>query len=126
MNEARFKIGDMVETNWNGTGKITDIMYSAFKNQYTYEVTNEEDRVSELFSEDSLKPAPVNKEYSMQINIDIAENVVIASLYEVVGPNMRPIAKGHGHIIHEGEIGIAQAASYATNRLRKKIGGFAK
>lgn len=122
MKEARFKIGDMVETNGIGTGKVTDIMYSASKDQYTYEVTNEEDSVSE----GPLKLAPVKKEYSMQVNIDISENVVIASLYEVVGPNMRPIAKGYGHIIHEGEIGIAQAASYATNRLWKKIGGFAK
>jgi hypothetical protein len=59
----------------------------------------------------------------MHISIDIAENVVIASLYEVCDPNMRPIAKGHGHIIHEGELGIAQAASYACMRLYKSIGG---
>lgn len=122
MREAKFKIGDLVETNWIGIGKVTDVLYSASKDAYTYQVTNEEDEVDELFSEDDLKVAP-DTEYSMDIKIDIAKNVLIATLYEVKGEKINPICKGHGHLIHQGAVGIAQAASYACNRLWKTIGG---
>ena len=121
MKEAKFKIGDLVDTNWIGMGKVIDVMYSASKDKYTYEVSNEEGG-SDLFGEDELKPAP-KKDYSMEIKIDIANNVVIATLYESAGGVQKPIHKGHGHLIHEGEIGIAQAASYACYRLYKSMGG---
>ena len=121
MKEAKFKIGDLVDTNWIGIGKVIDVMYSASKDKYTYEVSNEEG-VSDLFGEDELKAAP-KKDYSMEIKIDIANNVVIATLYESVGGVQKPIHKGHGHLIHEGEIGIAQAASYACYRLYRSMGG---
>lgn len=121
MREAKFKIGDRVDTNWIGIGKVIDVMYSAHKDQYTYEVENE-DLSSDLFSEEELKPASA-KDYSMEIKIDIAQNVVIASLYEQEGDTTRPLAKGHGHLIHEGANGIAQAASYACKKLYENLGG---
>lgn len=122
MKTAKFKIGDMVETNWIGVGKVTDVMYSSSKDAYTYEVTNDQ-TAAELFSEDELAMVPEKKDYSMTIQIDIAQNVVIASLFEKDGDSLRPLAKGHGHMIHEGELGIAQAASYACKRLYESIGG---
>lgn len=122
MREAKFKIGDMVETNWIGIGKVTDVMYSSHKDQYTYEVTNDQ-TAAELFGEDELQPVPEKKEYSMTIQIDIANNVLIASLFEKVGDDLVTLAKGHGHLIHEGELGIAQAASYACKRLYESLGG---
>ena len=122
MKEAKFKIGDMVETNWIGIGKVTDVMYSSHKDQYTYEVTNDQ-TADELFGEDELQPVPEKKEYSMTIQIDIANNVLIASLFEKVGDDLVTLAKGHGHLIHEGELGIAQAASYACKRLYESLGG---
>ena len=30
---AKFKIGDCVDTNWIGIGKVTDVMYSAHINR---------------------------------------------------------------------------------------------
>ena len=122
MREAKFKIGDMVETNWIGVGKVTDVMYSSSKDAYTYEVTNDQ-TAAELFGEDELVLVPEKKEYSMSIQIDIAHNVVIASLFEKDGDNLNPLAKGHGHLIHEGANGIAQAASYACKRLYENLGG---
>ena len=121
MRAAKFKIGDRVDTNWFGAGKVIDVMYSAHKDEYAYEVEND-DKASALFGEEELKPVP-NKDYSMQIKIDIANNVLIATLYESTGGVQKPVAKGHGHLIHEGEIGIAQAASYACNRLWKRVAG---
>lgn len=122
MSEAKFKVGDRVETNWIGEGIVTDVMYSTSKDQYTYEVTNEGGAI-QLFSEEELELATVEKEYSMTIQIDIASNVVIASMFETEGDTMRPLAKGHGHMIHGGELGIAQAASYACKKLYENLGG---
>jgi hypothetical protein len=122
MREAKFKIGDMVDTNWIGIGKVTDVMYSSHKDSYTYEVTNDQ-TAAELFSEDELQMVPEKKDYSMTIQIDIANNVLIASLFEKVGDDLVTLAKGHGHLIHEGELGIAQAASFACKRLYESLGG---
>ena len=96
-------------------------MYSSSKDQYTYEVTNEQ-TATELFCEEELQLVPQKKEYSMTIQIDIAHNVLVASLFEKVGDNLITLAKGHGHLIHEGELGIAQAASYACKRLYESLG----
>ena len=122
MNEAKFKIGDRVETNWIGIGNVTDVMYSSHKNEYTYEVTNDND-ASDLFGEEELTLVPEKKDYSMDIKIDIASNVVIATLYEETKDTKSSLAKGHGHIIHEGANGIAQAASYACKKLYENLGG---
>ena len=123
---AKFKIGDKVDTHWIGIGEVTDVLYSAHKDEYTYEVRNAEN-ASDLFSEGELELVPDKKEYSMDIKIDIAQNVVIATLYENTnGETTAVVGKGHGHLTHEGELGIAQAASYACMRLYKSIGGFTK
>lgn len=123
MKEAKFKIGDRIRYHGNLTGTITDILERKATSDFLYEVIADgRNRPSNcLVEEDKIEL--LRKEYSMQISIDIAENVVIASLYEVVGPNMRPVAKGHGHLIHEGAFGIAQAASYACMRLYKSMEG---
>lgn len=123
MKEAKFKLGDVVETGWIGIGKVTDVMYSAYKDEYTYEVTNDEDG-SDLFSEEELQLIPKKKDFSMDVKIDIAQNVVIVTLYEDCGDTIKkPLRRGHGHIIHDGELGIAQAASYACRRLYESLGG---
>ena len=122
MSEAKFKIGERVETNWIGIGKVTDVMYSSHKKAYTYEVTNEEGAV-QLFSEEELEPVSEKNGYSMDIKIDIASNVVIATLYEESEDTMTPLAKGHGHMIHQGKLGVAQAASYACKKLYESLGG---
>jgi uncharacterized FAD-dependent dehydrogenase len=122
MKKAKFKIGDRVETNWIGIGKVTDIMYSAHKDEYIYEATNEENS-SAMFSEDELTLVPEEKNYSMTIQIDIAQNVVIATLFSENDDIKSPLAKGHAHIIHEGDLGIAQAASFACKRLYQSLGG---
>lgn len=120
MREAKFKIGDLVETNWNGIGKVADVMYSSHKDQYTYEAVNDEDG-SFLFNEDELALAP--PQYSMDIKIDIANNMVIATLYESNGDLNVPIKKALGHLNQEGALGVAKATSFACRRLYKSMGG---
>lgn len=50
---------------------------------------------------------------------EFAENLVIARLYELKSDKKKLVAKGHGHIFHDGVLGIAQASSYALKRIYK-------
>ena len=75
-----------------------------------------------LVSEEDVKLAKEEmganpEEY--ELKIDVAENLVIAMLLK----NGEQIARGHGHIIHGGDIGIAQAISYACKRIWFELGG---
>ena len=55
---------------------------------------------------------------------DNCDNVVIAIFYEVDRDgNKTEIARGHGHLIHEGALGIAQASAYALKRIWQKLEG---
>lgn len=115
-----FKIGDRVITE-DGTGRVEDIFHGVTCCAYAVVVDG---KGGMLFFEDELKPAPIEKEYSMDIKIDIAQNIVIATLYEDCGEAIKkPIKRGHGHIIHDGALGVAQAASYACRRMYESLGG---
>ena len=117
--ETKFKIGDRVITE-AGTGRVEDIYHSGVSCAYGVVVDG---KGGMLFFESELELAPVEKEYSMEVKVDIAQNIVIATLYESVGGAQKPIKRGHGHIIHDGELGVAQAASYACRRLYESLGG---
>lgn len=122
--EAKFKIGDRVLVTPNDeAGIIADIMFSTKHKCNIYEICFENDGCYGTFIADDLKPAPPAKEYSMEVRIDIAQNVVIVTLFESVGEMKKPLRRGHGHILHDGELGIAQAASYACRRLYESLGG---
>lgn len=126
MKESKFKIGDrvkMVSDSICAIGEIMDSMYSTRYDKWLYEVRDLERTFDGTYGEESLELAPA-KDFSMDIKIDIANNVVIATLYESVGGVQKPLRKGHGHLIHEGDVGIAQAASYACMRLYKSMGGY--
>ena len=124
MKEAKFKIGDRVQSIFEHTVfEVMDAFYSIRSNKWFYEVRNNKEMTDCTYSEENLVLAPEKKDYSMDIKIDIANNVVIATLYESVGGVQKPLRKGHGHLIHEGDVGIAQAASYACYRLYQSMGG---
>jgi hypothetical protein len=55
--------------------------------------------------------------------ITYLENVVLVVLYEATEAGPVELARAHGHIIHEGADGIAQAASYAMRLIWFKIHG---
>lgn len=124
MTEARFKIGDRVKlVQYPHTEGVVTEMYSNFATtNWMYEITTDND-VSFYRHEGDLELVPEKKDYSMTVSIDIASNVVIATLYEETENSKSPLAKGHGHMIHEGDLGIAQAASYACKRLYQSLGG---
>lgn len=56
------------------------------------------------------------------IKFEYLENLVVARLYEKHEDGWNnEISKGHGHIFHDGALGIAQAASYALKKLYQKL-----
>lgn len=53
------------------------------------------------------------KEDEYVIETEIADNVVIGIIYKMENGEKVEVCRGHGHIIHEGAEGIAQACAYA-------------
>lgn len=106
-------------------GEIVDIMWSNAREAYVYRIqfdgcdmpsrTDFIEGTFDLISE--LEKAEYTYEF------EYAENLVIARLYEIKGDAKKLIARGHGHIFHDGVLGIAQAASYALKRIYKDLEG---
>jgi len=106
------KDGEIVDKLWSGAKGCT--VYKIFFNDAvrtsTIDFPSEAiDLISELDK----------KTYSYEFSY--LDNVVVAKLFEIREESKTEIARGHGHIIHEGEIGIAQAASYALKKIYQKL-----
>lgn len=103
-------------------GVIIDRMHSEAKGATVYRLHLDgyatPSRVDYL--EDSLmEESPIT--YGFEF--DYAENLVSARFYSIKGEKKSLIARGHGHIFHDGELGIAQAASYALKRIYMLLNG---
>lgn len=55
--------------------------------------------------------------------ITYLHNLVLIVLYEAQEGGKVEIARGHGHIIHKGAKGIAQATSYAMKNIWEQVRG---
>lgn len=104
-------------------GVIEDKLYSESSGKWLYKIKFDnfekstklwEQDYIELFEED-----PTTYKYELEH----LENVVVARLYEIKGDVATEVARGHGHIIHDGVLGVAQAASYALKRIYEAVGG---
>ena len=145
MNKNLFEIGDRVAvkpyeelpahlktravaTLAGKQGVIVDILFSEKRSTTFYIVHLEgyDNPSSVQFTEDSLNPAKADKPVSYRYEIECLPTIVLAKLYEVCGDESTEIARGHGHIIHEGEIGAAQAGSYALKKIYEAVGGFGR
>ena len=108
----KFNIGDKVNTK-NGVGIVTDKMYSEKTNVYYYCVTLEgkDEEEDTLFVEEDLTPW-VEVQYVTET--EVCGNVVVGVIYKVDSYGKKEfVARGHGHLLHNGEEGILQAISYA-------------
>ncbi len=115
-----FNIGSkirVIATKENGT--VTDRMFSEARGGYMYVVKPEDGGRSIMRREDELEEHRMQKEYS--IETAIADGVVIIVIYEMDGGQKIEVCRGHGHIIHEGAEGIAQACSYASRKALEAI-----
>jgi hypothetical protein len=100
-------------------GKIADIMYSSAKGCYVYRILFDgyPDVSKTDFPEFSFHLLVKQEQPTYTYEFAFLDNLVVARLYEVTSDSKTEIAKGHGHIFHDGALGIAQAASYALKRI---------
>lgn len=104
-------------------GEIVDIMYSTAYEKYIYRIhfDEQEGRSKADFTEEALELLK-EESVSYRFETDFADNVVVVIMYEdYEDGTSEEIGRGHGHIIHEGALGIAQATSYAMYRLYKRL-----
>lgn len=105
-------------------GTIINKFYSEVDGSYAYKVQfdNYPRPSAKMWGEEHLAlyvECPTEYLYEF----DNLENMVVARLYEVTEDTKTEIARGHGHIMHEGALGIAQASSYALKKIYEKMNG---
>ena len=107
-----YNIGEEVRVKLTDErGVITDKMFSEAKGIYIYVIKSHDCDMLFMREGSQLEPYKRAKEY--KVETEIADNVVIGIIYEIDGDLKTEVCRGHGHIIHEGAEGIAQACSYA-------------
>lgn len=106
-------------------GKIVDKMWSEAKGCIIYRVHLDDfDRPSKYDFVGECLSIAVDNEVEYSYEFEYLENLVVARLYEInVYGQKKEVAKGHGHIFHNGVYGIAQASSYALKRICEDLGG---
>lgn len=104
--------------------EIIDRLYSETAQAYFYAIrlTGAKTIPSMFFPEAALEL--VEDEPAEYLHeIEYLDNLVLVRFYEVKDGKQTEIARGHGHIIHTGAAGIAQATSYAMKRIWGQLGG---
>jgi hypothetical protein len=103
------------------TVEIVDRLYSEQFDSYIYRVKEKDaDRPSRSeFTADFLEPIDISVKYVCEV--EDGGNVIIASIYEEQNGQRRQVAKGNGHVIHEGALGFTQALSYALKRAYQRL-----
>lgn len=106
-------------------GEIVDIMNSVAKNRAVYKIHFDGDASCSRteFTEEMLDLVSDLEAPKYTYEFEYLENLVVARLYEVTEDSKTKVAKGHGHIFHDGVLGIAQAASYALKKIYLKLEG---
>ena len=116
-NCTKFQIGDRVKipAKTETIGVVTDIWCSLAQDRTMYEVTYEGNGTKGMYAESQLEFAPLPAEYTFEIQID--GNVAVVVMNATQGEKHWVYARGHAHILHNGEAGMAQAVSYAARRM---------
>jgi hypothetical protein len=106
-------------------GEIVDILWSNAKDTYVYRIHFDEcDTPSRTdFVEGTFDLVSELDKPTYSYEFEFLENLVIARLYEMVGEQKFEVARGHGHIFHDGINGIAQASSYALKKIYEELNG---
>jgi hypothetical protein len=105
-------------------GEIVDKLYSEAKGCTVYKIHfdgYDRPSTSDFFEESFYSIADEEAKYDYEI--EFLENLVVARLYEITDEGKVEIAKGHGHIFHDGVYGIAQATSYALKKICDNLNG---
>ena len=124
MNKA-LEIGTRIKNAYGETGEIVDRMYSEKEKEYYYSVTldTRDPEETYLFSGDELQEEVEEELVQYIVETEILNNVCTARVYKEEDGKKKEVCRGHGHIIHEGDIGVVQALSYAFKKAYVKING---
>lgn len=105
-------------------GTITDKLYSECFDGFVYNIKFDEFELpsKKLWTDDcfTYHNEPTT---TYCYEFDFLNDMVVAKFYEVKGDTKTEIERGHGHIIHDGAKGIAQASSYALKKIFEKMNG---
>lgn len=105
-------------------GEIVDKMWSEARGCNVYRIhLDGYDRPSKFDFLEGSFDLVVEEEVEYFHEFEYLENLVVARLYEITDGKRVEIAKGHGHIFHDGAYGVAQAASYALKRICDDLNG---
>ncbi len=118
---TKFQIGDRVKipAKAETIGIVTDIWSSMAQSRTMYEVAYESNGTKGLYAEDQLELAPIPTEYTFETKID--GNVAVVAMIAKQGEKAWVYARGHAHILHDGEVGMAQAVSFAAKRMFESL-----
>ena len=118
---TKFQIGDRVKipARSNKIGVVSDIWTSLANAMIMYAVENEDDGHCGMYAEAQLEPAPLPIDYRFEAHID--GNVAVVTMIATQGEKTWIYARGHAHIIHDGEAGMAQSVSYAAKRMFESV-----
>lgn len=117
---TKFQIGDRVKIPSKSLciGTVTDVWHSLLQDKLMYAVQTEGGSMG-LYREDQLEPAPLPITYSFTATID--GNVAVVCMNAKQGEKEWVYSRGHAHILHDGEVGMAQAVSYAARRMFESL-----
>lgn len=117
---TKFQIGDRVKipSKELHIGIVCDIWHSLIQDKLMYAVDIEGGSRG-LYAEDQLEPAPLPIEYSFTSTCE--NNVAVVCMMAKQGEKTWVCARGHAHILHDGEVGMAQAISYAAKRMFESL-----
>lgn len=63
----------------------------------------------------------VEEPKAYDFTITIENSVAAVEMHEICGKKKTFLTRGHGHILHEGAYGIAQAVSYALKHIYQNL-----
>lgn len=118
---TKFQIGDrvIIPSKANKVGIVSDIWTSQVKNIVMYAVENQADGYCGMYSEHQLELEPLPIVYTFEAHID--GNVAVVTMNATQGEKTWVNARGHAHILHDGEVGMAQDISYAAKRMFESL-----
>lgn len=115
-----YNIGNRVkEKATDVCGTVTDRMFSEQRGEYIYVIKPDDGGRSFMREGGKIEPYRAQPQYMVEASI--TDGVVIGIIYEVENGERYEVCRGHGHIIHEGAEGIAQACSYAFKKAFAEI-----
>ena len=111
------KVGDKVivstENHRREHGTVVELLRGSMSSTEVYEVVL--DSGEAIWARNGQVELLEEKEVTFTFDVTIPQekDIVIVKMME----DGKEIARGHGHVIHHGALGIAQAMSYACKRI---------